>query len=171
MNAQAPYNSRAVANLLLDVADQRNLPLTQLALYKLIYFSHGWYLAHTAAPLIAHDFEAWRHGPVVKVLRNEFGRFRDRPITSRAYKLDIYSGIRTFVEPELAPDDRSFVLATFDAYRVHDAWKLSEMTHETGSPWDLVWNAHEPIGRLGLRLRNSEIKAHFDRLPRRFRLA
>jgi uncharacterized phage-associated protein len=63
MPAQAPYDSRAVANLLLDVADQRNLPMTQLSLYKLIYFSHGEYLAHTGAPLIAHDFEAWRHGP------------------------------------------------------------------------------------------------------------
>jgi uncharacterized phage-associated protein len=171
MNAQAPYDSRAVANLLLDVADQRKLPLTQLSLYKLIYFSHGWYLADTDTPLIVHDFEAWKHGPVVKVLRDEFGRFRERPITSRAYKLDIYSGTRTLVEPELAPEDRGFVIDTFDAYHVHDAWKLSEMTHETGSPWDRVWNASEPIGRLGLRLKNSEIKTHFDRLPRRFRLS
>lgn len=169
--AKSPYDSRAVANFLLDTAAERKLALTQLALYKIIYFSHGWYLAKTHAPLIFHDFEAWRHGPVVKVLRDEFSRFRDAPITSRAHKLDIYSRARTVVRPELAPDDKSFVITIFDAYHVHDAWKLSEMTHEVGSPWDLVWNSTDPIGRLGLRLKNSEIKAHFDQLPHRFRLS
>src|SRR5579872_5281695 len=99
MTAQAPYDSRAVANLLLDAADRRRLHLTQLSLYKLLYFSHGWYLADKASPLIIHDFEAWKYGPVVKVLRDEFAKFKDRPITSRAYKLDIYTGHRIPVNP------------------------------------------------------------------------
>jgi uncharacterized phage-associated protein len=171
MTAQAPYDSRAVANFLLDMAQQRNLRLTQLQLYKIIYFAHGWYLAYTAKPLITHDFEAWRYGPVVKVLRDEFGQYADRPIACRAQRLDIYSRTRTVVEPNLAPEDKDFVTKTFEAYHVHDAWRLSEMTHEIGSPWDLLWNSSEPIGRLGLRLKNSEIKSHFDQLARRFRLS
>lgn len=143
--------------------------LTQLSLYKITYFAHGWYLVETGEPLIAQDFEAWRLGPVVKVLRDEFSKFHDNPITLRAQKLDIFTGIRSLVSPELNPSDANFVSDIFDAYHIHDAWKLSEMTHETGSPWDLLWNAKEPTGRLGLRMRNADIKVHFEKLPQRFR--
>jgi uncharacterized phage-associated protein len=168
MSARAPYDARAVANLLLDAAERRSMPLTQLSLYKIVYFAHGWYLVHAGGPLILHDFEAWRHGPVVKVLRDEFDRFKARPITVRASKLDIFSGMRTAVEPNLAEGDKQFVLATFEAYHIHDAWRLSEMTHESGSPWDLLWNSEAPIGRLGLRIKDQEIREYFERLPRRF---
>jgi uncharacterized phage-associated protein len=171
MSPLAPYDSRAVANFLLDLAEERKLFLTQLSLYKIIYFAHGWYLSSFEEPLILQDFEAWKFGPVVKVLHNEFGRFRSRPITARARKLDIYSNQHKEVTADLAMADKNFVVSTFDAYHVHDAWKLSEMTHEIGSPWDLLWNASEPTGRLGLRLRNREIKAHFDGMSQRFRLS
>src|SRR5690349_7522631 len=89
-----PYDSRAVANYFLDIADARKRSLTQLLLYKILYFSHGWYLTAFRQPLLAHDFEAWPHGPVIKVVRDEFAKFGDRPITGRARKLDIYSGQR-----------------------------------------------------------------------------
>lgn len=171
MSPQAPYDSRAVANFLLDLAEERRLPLTQLSLYKIIYFSHGWYLSSFGKPLILQDFEAWKFGPVVKVLHDEFGKFRSKPITARARKLDIYTNQRIDVAANLTVADKKFIVSMFDGYHVHDAWKLSEMTHETGSPWDTLWNASEPTGRLGLRLRNSEIKAHFDKMSKRFKLS
>lgn len=157
--------------MLLDIADARGVPLTQISLLKLLYFGHGWYLSRTGTPLIAQEFEAWELGPVVKVVRDEFQSFREKAITARASKLDIYSGRRSKVLPNLSPDDAEFVKAIFEAYHVYDAWQLSDMTHETGSPWDRLWNSSEPIGRLALRLRNEDIKAHFDGLPKRFRLS
>jgi uncharacterized phage-associated protein len=169
--ASAPYDARAVANMLLDVADARGVPLTQISLLKLLYFGHGWYLSRTGAPLIAQEFEAWEHGPVVKVVRDEFKSFGEKVITTRACKLDIYSGRRSKVPPNLSLDDAKFVRSIFEAYHVYDAWQLSEMTHEINSPWDRLWNSSEPIGRLALRLRNEDIKAHFDGLAKRFRLS
>jgi uncharacterized phage-associated protein len=170
-SSHAPYDARAISNLLLDLADSRNVRLTQVSLLKLLYFAHGWYLARTATPLIAQQFEAWEHGPVVKVVRDEFKAFRERPITRRACKLDIYSGQRSEVVPQVSPEDANFVASIFETYHVYDAWQLSDMTHETDSPWDRVWNSSEPIGRLALRLRNEDIKAHFDGLSKRFRLS
>src|SRR5713226_2625981 len=121
MTSCAPYDARAVANLLLDVADSRNLWLTQMSLLKIIYFAHGWYLSETGNSLIKQDFEAWEYGPVVKVVRDEFKTFGRSRITERASKLDIYSGKRSIVEPDLSPDDVRFVISTFDAYHVYDA--------------------------------------------------
>src|SRR5438067_13784825 len=99
MTDSAPYDARAVANFLLDLADNRKIPLTQLSLYKLIYFSHGWYLSKTANPLIKQDFEAWEHGPVVKVVRDQFRNFGKKLIRVRASKLDIFTGVRSVVGP------------------------------------------------------------------------
>ena len=171
MDAHAPYDARAVANLILDFGESRKLRLTQLSLYKILYFAHGWYLVKTGEPLITQDFEAWEFGPVVKVLREEFRGFGKQRIAGRAHRLDIFSGERSVVEPLLAQEDRDFVESILGAYQSYHAWRLSEMTHEIGSPWDKVWNASEPIGRLGLRITNAEIKAHFDRLPERVQVS
>jgi uncharacterized phage-associated protein len=91
-NSTAPYDSRIVANYLLDLASDRKLTLTQLVLYKILYFAHGWYLSSFDKPLLTQEFEAWQLGPVVKVLRDQFEKFGKRPITERAEKLNIYTG-------------------------------------------------------------------------------
>ncbi len=170
-SSRTPYDARAVANLLLDIADAQNVHLTQVSLLKLLYFAHGWYLARSGKPLILQAFEAWERGPVVKVVRDEFKAFGKRPITTRASKLDIYSGRRSRVAPDVSPEDVQFVSSIFDAYHVYDAWQLSQISHETASPWDRLWNSSEPIGRLALRLRDEDIKAHFVGLSKRFRLS
>jgi uncharacterized phage-associated protein len=171
MSLQPPYDARAIANLLLEFAEARNVRLTQIALLKLLYFAHGWYLARTGNPLISQEFEAWEYGPVVKVVRDEFKSFGNRPITARAAKLDIYSGKRIQVVPNLSQDDIQFVHSIFEIYHVFDAWQLSDMTHEPNSPWDRVWNPSEPIGRLALRICNEEIKVHFDGISKRVPLS
>ncbi len=166
-----PYDARAIANFLLDLADKKNFPLTQLSLLKLIYFAHGWYLAQWNRPLIFQEFEAWQYGPVIKVVRDEFKRFGQGQITDRARRLDLQLGNRCLVNTELLDDDARFVSAIFDAYHIYDAWQLSELTHEQGSPWDLVWNSMEPVGRLALRIRNEDIRKHFASLSERFALS
>ncbi len=171
MKQLAPYDARAVANLLLDLAAQKKIAVTQLSLLKLLYFSHGWYLALHGRPLVLQEFEAWKHGPVVKVVRDEFRTFGSLPITTRACALDIFSGKRINADPNLSASDAIFVRDIFESYYHYDAWDLSEMTHEAGSPWDKLWNTNQPVGRLGLRIKNEEIKAHFDGLHKRLRLA
>ena len=136
MNAGSPYDAREVANLLLDIAECRGSYLTQLSLYKILYFAHGWYLTETARPLIKQDFEAWKHGPVVKVVRDEFDHCKENPITERAKKFDIFRGTRVSISSNICDSDREFVKNIYEVYHVHDAWKLSVMTHEAESPWD-----------------------------------
>jgi uncharacterized phage-associated protein len=174
MSSASPYDARAVANLLLDLAEARSVQLTQVSLLKLLYFAHGWYLAVHSKPLVSQDFEAWEHGPVVKVVRDAFRSFGRDPITTRATKLHLQSGEHVPVTADLDERDARFVQSIFEAYHVFDAWQLSDMTHEPGSPWDRLWNSREPVGRLALRIKNVDIQAHFthfNRLPRRFRIS
>lgn len=163
-----PYDARAVANFLLDTADARGAKLTQMQLLKIIYFAHGWFLAGYGEPLVRQNFEAWGYGPVIKVVRDAFKRFGREPITSRAERFDIFTGEFTKVSPLLNQCHAAFVEQIFLAYHIHGGWELSEMTHERESPWDQIWNSKVPVGRLGLRISEDEIRQHFERLPQRF---
>jgi uncharacterized phage-associated protein len=158
------YDARSVANMILDFAEADGFRLTQMSLLKIVYFAHGWYLAIYDRPLILQEFEAWEYGPVVKVVRDEFSIFKKSPITARAYKFDLISGKREIPDKISDQNDVDFIRNIYREYNHYSSWKLSEMTHERGSPWDRVWNSSIPTGRLGLRLKNSEIKRHFSRL-------
>ena len=59
-----PFDPRAIANLMLDVADENGQQLSNLALQKLLYFAHATFLIETGSPLLGGFFEAWKYGPV-----------------------------------------------------------------------------------------------------------
>ncbi len=162
----APYDARMVANHLLDLADQKKRPLTQAALLKILYFCHGWYLAWNDGPLCENDFEAWELGPVVKVVRDAFKSFGRQPIDSRAKRFNLKTGGHEAIPNQISPLDRALIEKVFEFYSQFSAPKLINMTHEPGSPWDKLWNSKEPVARLGLRIKNEEIRAHFMRASR-----
>lgn len=166
--ATAAYDARAVANFILDLAEDDDTALTQLSLLKIIYFAHGWYLVKTGRPLISHPIEAWKYGPVIKVVRDAFKASGGNTIKTRAERLDIKTGEVKEVEPDLTEPDCQFVAAVYESYKHYEAWALSEMTHEAGSPWHKVWHAQAAAGSLGLRIRNEDIRRHFLELPQRF---
>jgi uncharacterized phage-associated protein len=166
----APYDAREVANFLLDHADARKAYLTQISLLKILYFCHGWYLFYNNKPLIKNEFEAWANGPVVRVVRDAFKSFGKNKITSRAEKLDLYTGNAASIIPNLAHGDEEFIMQIFEVYYIFGPWKLRDMTHERGSPWDKLWNSDRPIARFGLRIRNEEILEHFTLKARQERV-
>jgi uncharacterized phage-associated protein len=116
VTASAPYDARAIANFLLEAVENNGRTLTQLSLYRILYFCHGWHLSINNGALVKQEFEPWEHRPVVKVLRDEFRVFGDKPITKRARRLDIFTGIRAEVLPDLAPHDARFVHSVLDSY-------------------------------------------------------
>lgn len=163
-----PYDARAVSNFILDLADECGAKLTQMQLLKILYFAHGWFLAEYKMPLVKQNFEAWDYGPVIRVVRDSFKCFGKETITSRAESFDIFTGECFVVEPILDDGHATFVEQVFVAYHMKGAWELSDMTHERGSPWDRIWNTEEPLGRLGLRIPQEEIRRYFEMLPPRF---
>jgi uncharacterized phage-associated protein len=155
------HDARAVANFILDYAEAQGRPLTDMALLKLLYFVHGWHLAQTGAPLIRNQFEAWKHGPVVRVVYECFRNHGKNPIGSRAMRFDPQTGRHEMVSYSFNDFETAFIKNIFDAYGRLDALQLSDLTHEPGSPWDMIWNA--PNGRvtLGMRISNESIRDHF----------
>jgi uncharacterized phage-associated protein len=82
------YEARKIANFVLANFDAARFDITNLRLNKLLYFMHGWTLVEEPSGLIRNHFEAWKFGPVVPSVYEEFKRHGDRPITDLAQYLE-----------------------------------------------------------------------------------
>ena len=67
-----PHDARAVANRLLQLAEEDGNQLTVMQILKLVYFCHAWTLALYDRPLIEQPIEAWRYGPVIPDVYHSF---------------------------------------------------------------------------------------------------
>ena len=67
-------------------------------------------------PLFNGDFEAWKYGPVLIEIRNEY-------MTG-----NMFSGNYSLNE-----DEKKLVESVFKRYDLYDAWELSTLSHAEGS--------------------------------------
>jgi uncharacterized phage-associated protein len=155
------YDARALANMLLDLADELGLRLTHMAIHKIIFYAHGWYLAETNAPLVRQAFEAWNYGPVLKPIYEAFKQYGNKSISARASHFDPVSGTTHIVRSEFALSDVSFVRNVLRAYGHLNALELSHLTHRSGGPWDKMWNAPGGKITLGMTISNDAIRQDF----------
>ena len=149
----------AVANQMLDLAYVHCLPVSNLALQKLLYFSHGWLLAAEARPLVRGGFQAWEHGPVSRAVYAAFRTSADRPINTRAMLVDFHTNEEKVATANF--DDVEFMLMrdVLRAYGHLHPYELSRLTHEPGSPWYRVWTSETVTP--GMRIPDDWVRAHF----------
>lgn len=159
------YDGRAVANLLLDLAEELGLSMTHMALHKIAYFAHGWRLAQEGQPLIRQPFEAWQYGPVLNSVYQAFKKSGDKKITTRATGFDPVEERSFVMREDFSLPDRAFLRDILLAYGSRSAPELSRMTHRPGGPWDQVWNAPGGKVTLGMRIPNDAIQRDFLASP------
>lgn len=149
-------DGRAVANYVLDYADNKGRQISNLALQKILYFCHVWTLIELNRPLIRQEFEAWEFGPVLQYVYREFKQAEDRAIVTRAKRLDPSTGV--FVEAEcVLPDDIKGLLdRVLELYTQLSASQLVKLSHVENGPWHSVWN-HEGNINPGMRISNEQI--------------
>ena len=143
-------DARVVSNHLVDLASQRNNTLTPMQVLKLAYIAHGFSLGFRGTPLISNRVEAWKFGPVIPDLYQAIRHWRDRPVE----KVDI-EGLEGF-----GPGDAELVEQVYDAYQQYSGITLSSMTHQTGTPWDRVYN---PLTNY-IQIPNDLIREHYSQL-------
>lgn len=154
------HSPKSIANYFLDLAWASGQPIDPMKLQKLVYYATGWYAGYMGQQLIDENIEAWPFGPVIPSLYHEFKQFGAGSINRKATN---YNGVG-FVEAP-APTDPNlcrFLDNVWSSYGQFTGWKLSEMTHAPGGPWDLTWR--EAGG-----MRGSDIP--FDRMAQHFQAA
>ena len=94
-------------------------------LNKLVYFAHGWMLGLYSEPLIHEKVETWKYGPVIKSVYEEYQGFGREPVTDT-----------TLPKEDLFRQEVSTLIRQVNEVYGHmDAFALSGVTHEYGSPW------------------------------------
>jgi uncharacterized phage-associated protein len=156
------HDGRAVANFVLDRCDLKGRHVTNLALQKIVYFCHAWSLAVLKKPLIKHQFEAWKHGPVLQYLYRDFKDFDKSPITWRAKKLNSATGDLETVAYRFDTEEQDFLERVIDFYSCIRPGTLVELSHTAGGPWEVVWNHGEDVNP-GMKIENEKISEFFSR--------
>jgi uncharacterized phage-associated protein len=160
-----PFDPRAVANRLLELARERQITLDPMKVQKLIYYAHGWHLALTNRPLLDRPVEAWQYGPVLPDVYRAFRQFGAQPITEPARYFGIDGGkltLRRYAMPASYPDadyaDR-VLRRILEQYGDFSAIELSMLTHAAGTPWAHAWS--ENPGKRYISIPDAEIAAYF----------
>lgn len=110
------------ANYFLCKQDSDEADISNLKLLKLVYYGQTWSLAFRSRPLFAERLEAWRHGPVVPSVYQEFKSNGGQSIA------------RPQSHPELPEADRELLDMVYAEYGQYSAWHLRQLTHAE-SPW------------------------------------
>jgi uncharacterized phage-associated protein len=108
--------------------------LTPMAVQKLLYFSHALMLikACDGNGLGKNPFGAWHYGPVLAEMYHHFKHNEDAPVK------EIFSSNGEPVV--LEAEEEKVAHYIWNVFGKKDAYELSALTHEEGSPWDNHYN-------------------------------
>lgn len=151
------YNSFQIANYFIKSAQDTGEEVTPMKLIKLTYIAHGWYLGFNDKPLLTETVYAWKYGPVIDTLYNEFKAYGNCPINQLYY--DHCNQLYPLPDASI----NSFLDAIWKGYGSFDGIKLSAMTHQKGTPWDRIWNDEGAKNKRHVPIPNNYIKEYYKK--------
>ncbi|MFD1363324.1 Panacea domain-containing protein [Lentibacillus salinarum] len=131
-----------IANLITS-----KLECTHLKLQKLLYFFYVDYVKKYGEAPFKEKLVAWQHGPVVKEVYDKYKKYGSRNIDEfaeddgvlifkdDAFKLSVYSRFKQTSSFGKYLDVLDETLGKYDSY---PAWSLVNLTHQPGTPWNIV---------------------------------
>lgn len=140
-----PAHSIAIANEFLKIGAKNNYLLTQMQLQKLVYIANGFNLAIYDRPLTSDPVYAWDYGPIYYELRIALRGCGTSPIKHLIKTKDtIWDGFDLAINNDIITDDfsandMSMIRRVFDVYGKFQAYQLSALTHDQGTPWRKVF--------------------------------
>jgi uncharacterized phage-associated protein len=145
------YSPKQIADFFL-FKGQTDANMTTMKLIKLVYIAHGWRLGLYNEVLITESPQAWKYGPVIPSLYDEFRKFGNK-------KIDIEIAENPIKDEELT----KFLDKIWDTYKDYSALQLSAMTHESGTPWSITWEkAKQQASTFNLTIPDNLIRDNYD---------
>jgi len=157
----APYSPVAFANwFIVRFPDG----ITHLKVQKLVYCAYGWWLAYNyPEEVLAERPEVWKHGPVFRDIYSSFSGNGDRPI--RNVGRVVNSNLSAFVDDA---DHRvnNLLEFTLERYGHMHEFKLSDMTHKEGTPWQQMAARYDYRVPRNLMIDRELIRDEFQKIAR-----
>ena len=152
----------AVANYFIGKAQSEGVSITPMKLLKLVYIAHGWRLGLQNLPLIGEEIQAWKYGPVVESVYQDFKQYgrgsiaRQKPV----FQSNGEMVIPTVTDPVVA----GFLDNVWNAYKHLDGFQLSAITHQKDTPWYKTWVDNGGSEYLGAAIPQGTIAEHYRQL-------
>jgi uncharacterized phage-associated protein len=153
------YSPLAIANTFLT-RHRGDRGIEHMKLQKLVYFTHGWWLALNNSSLINEKPQVWTHGPVFKSLYHTLKNFGHIPITEAQtrYPTEVPE---TVSGSNVTPTYIDFV---WDKYGHLSSFALSSMTHKTGGAWSKLASEYDYKVPFDLEIPDEYVREEFLRL-------
>lgn len=155
------YDPRAVANLMITLAKERKIELSNGKLQKLLFLAHAIFLVTKGRPLVHSSFEAWQYGPVSREAYDAFKSFGADPISGLAKKRNPATGAEAEIP---APDDLEVSDVVARVVGHYGPWafsRLVDLTHAKNGPWDFVVKSAASSANLGLRIGDDVVRERY----------
>ena len=131
--------STQAANEIIRLALAAEKPLTHMQIQKLVYISHGWSLVASGQKLTFDDPEAWKFGPVFRLLWERLQYSGKTPI-STLIPDDRVLPHRNAAPGKFGEQAKGIVQKVHARYGGFAGFQLSALTHREGSPWRQIYN-------------------------------
>jgi uncharacterized phage-associated protein len=110
--------------------------------------------------LLNEAIEAWRYGPVIPSVYQQFKDFGPKPIQNIP---DVYDLSSLLADVETV----GLLNMVWSAFKGFTPFKLSEMTHLSGSPWEIVFKESKDTYSRNASISNKLIQKYFKGLLNR----
>lgn len=155
------YDSRAIGNLILVLARQRGLPISNGKLQKLLFLAHAIFLVTKGKSLVHSSFEAWHYGPVNREVYEAFKEHGGQAIPSLAKRRNPASGEMSEIEVPADIEVADVVSRVVSHYGSWEFSRLIDLTHAKNGPWDYVVTNASARANVGLRISDEVIRERY----------
>ena len=126
----ANHTALDVADQLIRLAQQDEIPVTPMQIQKLAYFCHAWMLGLEKGPLFQDAVESWRYGPVIRSVYHALKHYGSAPV-----RRPLGDEPADFNREEIG-----IINGVWRKYGEVPGLELSRMTHAEGTPWDRTFS-------------------------------
>lgn len=126
----------AVANFIIEIANENKKSITNLKLQKIMFFLQGYCLTRYGEPIINGNFSKWKYGPVQVSVYDEFKIYASGPIAHLSSKIVKKDNKFEFVCEKLNLADKSIeseLTAVVKKIMKKKPWELVDITHNHSS--------------------------------------
>jgi len=128
-------SAKVIANAFIERSHTEGKPLSNMQLQKLVYIANGFCLALLDKPLYYEETYAWTYGPLIKPLYSSLMSYGSNNITS-TIPISPY-------EDKIDLNEEKIINYVWSKYSDMSAYKLSDLTHQVGTPWDITWRNND----------------------------
>lgn len=130
-------------------------PVTQMKLQKMVFFAQGLHLALHQEPLCGDPFFAWKFGPVIPSIYQQYKKWGSSPIVEKPVMAA--NPANPHSTDLLTSMERETVDYTWEITKNLDGITLSNWSHAANSPWAQAYEKGE-----NTIISNEIIKEYFE---------